>query len=95
MYLYILLLNQARRFMGFLNTMTAMAFIGISGYVRKLSDKQIERINYARDKAVDKAKAAAIMAAQRVIALEANVSVVEQKAAEKAFKQTVKMEKLK
>ncbi len=95
MYAYILFLNLIRRLFGSLNTLTAMVYLSVSQTVRDLGDKQITRILNARDKEVQKAKDSVVAAARQVIALEANVAVVEQSAAEKAFKKQVKVEKLK
>jgi hypothetical protein len=95
MYAFIIFLNLVRKVLGFLVTLSTGAYLSVSSFVRSLSDKQIARIEQQRDKAVAKAKQNVVLAAQRVVQLEADVSVVEQTAAEKAFKKTVKLEKLK
>lgn len=95
MYAYILFLNLVRKALGFLVTITTGGYLSISRLVRSLSDKQIARIEHARDKAITKAKNNVVQAAQRVIQLEADVAAVEKEAADKAFKKTVKLEKLK
>ena len=95
MYAYLILLNLIRKVIGFVVTITTGMYIKLSKLVRDLSDKQIGRIRVQQDLAVLKAKQSVVLAAERVVQLEQDVSVVEAKEAEKAFKKTVKLEKLK